>query len=47
MARSSLAVFGAFGLFVPVASAQQTFVNWESPHIHPIDLTPDYLDLRL
>ena len=23
------------------APAQGTFVNWESPHVHPLDLTPD------
>ncbi|WXH27485.1 hypothetical protein WA016_01409 [Myxococcus stipitatus] len=23
------------------ARAEQTFVNWESPHVHPVDLTPD------
>ncbi len=29
--------------FVPcaVAGAQSSFVNWESPHVHPLDLTPD------
>jgi YVTN family beta-propeller protein len=23
------------------AAAQSSFVNWESPHVHPLDLTPD------
>ncbi|MCH7799888.1 MAG: hypothetical protein IID28_15830, partial [Planctomycetes bacterium] len=25
----------------PPAAFAQTFVNWESPHVSPIDLTPD------
>ena len=28
-------------LFVPAAAAQNSFVNWESAHVHPLDLTPD------
>ena len=36
----SLPLALAFALgSVPVA--QQSFVNWETPHVHPLDLTPD------
>ena len=37
----------ALSLFVlaaaPAATGQSpaSFVNWESPHVHPLDLTPD------
>ncbi|MDZ4773060.1 MAG: YncE family protein [Planctomycetota bacterium] len=27
--------------FVAHATAQSSFVNWENPHVHPLDLTPD------
>jgi YVTN family beta-propeller protein len=29
------------GLFVPVARAQNAFVNWETPHVHPLTMTPN------
>ncbi len=35
-------LFFAFSL---VAHAQSTFVNWETPHVHPLDLTPDLTTL--
>jgi YVTN family beta-propeller protein len=28
-------------LLAPVPSSQETFVHWESPHVHPLDVTPD------
>ncbi len=28
-------------LVAPAAAAQSSFVNWESAHVHPLDLTPD------
>jgi YVTN family beta-propeller protein len=31
----------ACALFASTAVAQNTFVNWESAHVHPLDLTPD------
>ncbi|UXI69828.1 YncE family protein [Tahibacter amnicola] len=37
--RSALA--GLFGLAAASASAQNQFANWESPHVHPLDITPD------
>src|SRR6185436_12663015 len=33
-------VLASIALF-PSRSAAQAFVNWESPHVHPLDLTPD------
>ncbi len=27
------------------ARAQSSFVNWETPHVHPLDLTPDLATL--
>jgi YVTN family beta-propeller protein len=37
--RFSWAIAAAIA-FVP-ASAQQSFVNFETPHVHPLDMTPD------
>jgi YVTN family beta-propeller protein len=31
----------ALVLLTPAALAQNSFVNWESAHVHPLDLTPD------
>jgi YVTN family beta-propeller protein len=28
-------------LLAPSATGQGSFANWESPHVHPLDLTPD------
>lgn len=28
-------------LFAPTISMGQSFVNWETPHVHPLDMTPD------
>ena len=39
MLRSVLALF-ALTLAANTAAAQ-SFVNWEHPHVHPLDLTPD------
>lgn len=38
--RSLLSVFVAASLSV-CAQAQGSFVNWEDPHVHPLDMTPD------
>src|SRR6185436_5176659 len=41
MPRSRLlSVLTAAALLAPAAAAQ-TFVNFETPHVHPLDLTPD------
>ncbi len=43
MSRST-AVHGSIFLLSSLAleaSAQSSFVNWETPHVHPLDLTPD------
>jgi YVTN family beta-propeller protein len=43
MLRSSVSAVVA-SLLVPCtlrAAAQSSFVNWETPHVHPVDLTPD------
>jgi len=37
-------VFSVLGAAAP-PSAGQSFVNWESPHVHPLDRTPDGLTL--
>src|SRR5262245_32975255 len=34
-------LFAAPALFAAAASAQVGFVNWETPHVSPITLTPD------
>ena len=42
------AMWAAAGLFLDAPLAAQStssFVNWESPHVHPLDLTPDRLTL--
>ncbi|MBI3847875.1 MAG: YncE family protein [Planctomycetes bacterium] len=44
MHRSLLAL-GFFALTSLPASAQPSFVNWENPHVHPLDLTPDHTRL--
>ncbi len=31
----------ALALLTPLAASQSTFVNFESPHVHPLELTPD------
>src|SRR5262245_42861602 len=33
----ALALGGSFA----VSAVAQSFVNWESPHVHPLDVTPD------
>ena len=37
--RFSCAIAAALAFFP--ASAQQSFVNFETPHVHPLDMTPD------
>ena len=40
--RTALSIVPAlFALFAPAALAQNTFVNWESAHVHPLDLSAD------
>jgi YVTN family beta-propeller protein len=40
--RTALPLVSLFlALSTPAAIAQGTFVNWESAHVHPLDLTPD------
>ena len=39
--KIALSLVCALALFVPAAAAQSSFVNWESAHVHPLDLTPD------
>jgi YVTN family beta-propeller protein len=39
--QRSLLAFFAFLSFPIHAAAQGTFVNWEDPHVHPLDMTPD------
>ena len=39
--RPLLIALLAFLAPVSVAGAQGAFVNWETPHVHPLDLTPD------
>lgn len=34
-------VLALVALLAPRAPAQSSFVNWESPHVHPLALTPD------
>ncbi len=44
MSRVALVSCSSFLLLSSLAgwaSAQSSFVNWESPHVHPLDLTPD------
>jgi YVTN family beta-propeller protein len=36
-----LAAAGAAVFSGPVPGQSPSFVNWESPHVHPIDMTPD------
>ena len=38
--KTSLLLPGLLAL-APVRAAQEGFVNWETPHVHPLDLTPD------
>lgn len=40
-ARAAGALAAAVILSASHAPAQTGFVNWESPHVHPVDLTPD------
>jgi YVTN family beta-propeller protein len=35
----------AFAALAAPAQAQGSFVNWESPHVHPLELTPDHTRL--
>jgi YVTN family beta-propeller protein len=35
----------ALAAFAAPAAAQGSFVNWESPHVHPLELTPDHTRL--
>ena len=37
----ALAALVALACALPFARAQGPFVNWESPHVHPLELTPD------
>ena len=40
--RTALSIVPAlFALFAPAALAQNSFVNWESAHVHPLDLSAD------
>lgn len=41
MRLSPAAFCGALSLCAPVAFAQNAYVNFETPHVHPLDLTPD------
>ena len=43
--RAALA--GALLVLAPgsLPRAQSSFVNWETPHVHPLDLTPDRAQL--
>jgi len=41
MRFSLLALGFACALWMPRARAE-SFVNWETPHVHPIDITPDH-----
>ena len=34
-------LFAALSLLAPAALAQNSFTNWESAHVHPLDQTPD------
>ncbi len=40
-AAALAAVFGLALTLAPPAAAQEAFVNFESAHVHPLDLTPD------
>jgi DNA-binding beta-propeller fold protein YncE len=46
MKRSALAfvvpacVLASVAASAPAAAAQSSFVNWETPHVHPLELTP-------
>lgn len=33
--------------WLPDAAAQSSFVNWETPHVHPVDLSPNGLTLAV
>jgi len=33
--------FPALLLALPGVAAAQSFVNYETPHVHPLDITPD------
>ncbi|MCB9853731.1 MAG: beta-propeller fold lactonase family protein [Phycisphaerales bacterium] len=39
MFKSTLA--GLLIVFFPQIASAQSFVNWETPHVHPLDITPD------
>ncbi len=39
--RTQLSFLAALIVCAPAALAQNSFVNWESAHVHPLDLTPD------
>src|SRR5436189_62665 len=36
-----LAAAGAAVFSGPAPGQSPSFVNWESPHVHPLDMTPD------
>jgi len=36
-----IAVIATVLFLVPVMARAQSFVNWENPHVHPLDITPD------
>src|SRR5687767_606665 len=41
MMRQVLSVFAITLCSVGVTYGQSSFVNWEHPHVHPLDVTPD------
>ncbi|MGE0480704.1 MAG: hypothetical protein AB7Q17_09555 [Phycisphaerae bacterium] len=41
LVSAPLAMLAVTTLVVSPAAAQSAFVNWETPHVHPLDLTPD------
>lgn len=44
MKRKVLACLGLLCVALPVGGAYaQSFINWETPHVHPMDITPDGL----
>ena len=45
MAPARVAVLFAGTLATASLAGAESFVNWESPHVHPLDLTPDHTRL--
>lgn len=41
MLHRTLHALAATALLCAVSLAQSSFVNWEDPHVHPLDMTPD------